>query len=154
MAGLLIPLDALPPPRDAVAETLRRWAAQPFVWGQTDCFQSGLAHAERVTGRVLEERPIYDGPFSAARVLAEWGGFEAYCHVVMGALGCPTTLNPERGDLGLIDLPQDGQGRGGLTLCLCTGDFWAARGELQVVFSRAEPVAAWRVVAADTMAGG
>ena len=145
MAGLLSP--ALPPARDAVAATLRRWAAQPFVWGETDCFQSVLTYAEGVTGRVLEERPAYDGPFSAARVLLEWGGFEPYCACVMGALGCPTTLNPERGDIGLVNLPVTDERGFGLTLCLCTGDFWAARGESMVVFSRAEPVAAWRVIA-------
>lgn len=158
MAGLLIPDDALPPPRDAVAETLRRWAAQPFVWGTSDCFQSVLAYVESVTGGVLEQRPVYDGPFGAARFLHPWGGFEPYCGFVLAALGCTPVDDPlddpVRGDVALVEMATNDAGGRGLALCLCTGNFWAARGERQVVFSRAAPVAAWRVTASDQLAGG
>jgi hypothetical protein len=137
MARLLSPGSA----PDAVEMALARWNRSRFEWGQTDCFQSVLAHVEFVTGRAFN-RPRYSSAIGAERILRRAGGFERYCSEVMETLGCPTTVNPERGDVGLIDLP-----RIGLTFCLCTGQKWAARAEaMAVLIIQAEPVIAWRVM--------
>lgn len=136
MAGLLRP------GQDAVASTLEVWARLPFKWGSTDCFLSVLDHVEFATGRQLQARPRYSNALGAQRILQRWGGFEAYCSMVMAQLGCPTTVNPERGDVGLVRLPDVG-----LTMCLCIGELWAARGDHEVLTARCEPEIAWRVVA-------
>jgi len=134
---------------DLVEMALDRWHGSAFKWGQTDCFQSVISHVEIVTGRAFN-RPHYSSAIGAERILRRAGGFERYCHHVMELLGCPTTVNPERGDVGLVNIPGTG-----LTFCLCTGQKWAARAEAgAVLVVQAEPVAAWRVVAGDQLAGG
>lgn len=123
-----------------VDHTLERWSRLPFKWGQTDCFQSVLTYVEAATGRVLQMRPRYGTARGAYRILNNWGGFEAYCARTMQLLGIDRTEQPQRGDVGLINLPESG-----LTLCLCLGQFWAARGEREVMIFRADPLAAWKV---------
>lgn len=137
MAGLLDPVSA----------ELRLWASAPFIDGETDCALSVLAYVERVTGRQLSPRPRYAGKLGGERFLRRRGGFEAYGTWAMAQLGCPRTDAPQRGDVGLIDLPGSG-----VAACLClgpapavTGAMWAARAHYETVIAPMTALAAWRV---------
>ena len=53
-----------------------RHATRPFAWGQWDCIQmAGLVRAELgLPNPAALARGTYDGPMSARRALAPWGG--------------------------------------------------------------------------------
>ncbi len=144
MAGLLS--------HDSVAETIARWAAEPFTWA-ANCGRSVLDHVERVTGRMLEPAPACDSKAAALRLVLAAGGMEALCADAMAQLGCPPTDFPRRGDVGLVDLA------GGVTAAICVARIaveaagqaigerllWAARGDHLIVIEAAWPIRAWRV---------
>lgn len=127
---------------DPVAMELRRWAAEPFVWGETDCGLSMLAYAERITGKHYEGGPRhrYACPRSAGQFLRAEGGYAAYSRRVLGALGWELTDTPERGDIGLVRIGR----MASLTACLCLGKSWAARGNYEIVIAPARPTLIWR----------
>lgn len=126
---------------DPVKETVREWAATPFAWGSSDCGMSVLAYAERVTGRTITVRPTHTSPRTAWLLLKLSGGFRRLAARVCRELALPETTKPGRGDIGLIDIP--GQG---LTMCLCLGSSWVAKGDRQILFiKQCPPVAAWKV---------
>lgn len=131
MAGLL---------NDPVADELRLWASQPFVWGTSCCAMSVLAYVERATGRTLEKRPSYTDRRSAARLARRGGGFDAVCRSIMEQLGCSVTPDVQRGDVGLVDLPGSGK-----AACLCLGTMWAARMDGAVMMMAARPLIGWRL---------
>lgn len=62
--------------RDDVIQYLREQAAQPFVWGKTDCVQFAAGMVERATG-VRPILPAYNSETGAKRVLVDLGGLEA-----------------------------------------------------------------------------
>ncbi|WP_423606118.1 DUF6950 family protein [Sphingomonas sp. MS122] len=128
-------LTAAPVP-DAVTVELRRWATEPFDW----CALSVLSYVERVRRRRLRPRPRVAGRISAARTARSADRFGAIAADAMKRLGCAPTTAPQRGDVGLVDLPGTG-----LTAAICAGRLWAARGDHVVVFAAAVPVLAWRV---------
>lgn len=140
MAGLL---SASGPdqaqPFDMVAAELRRWARLPFIWGKTDCWLSVTAYVERLTGKNLPH-PGHHSALDAARILRAAGGYAEYCRRAMEVLGCPPTEKPQRGDVGLVDIPGIG-----LTFCICLGALWAARGDRRLIIMPASHVLAWEV---------
>ena len=145
MAGLLI--GAAGSGGDAVAEELRRWATLPFIDGETDCGLCVIDYVERATGRMLAPRPRYAGKLGGQRFLRRRGGFEAFADCALGQLGLIRTDDPQRGAVGLLNLPGSG-----LTACLCLGwtttadlPWWAARAHHEVVVIAQNAVAAWRM---------
>lgn len=139
-----LPDDA---PTDPVLETVQRWAAEPFVWGTSDCALSVLGHTERVLGKRLDPPPRYSGELGARRYALRRGGFQAVFAASVEAVGCVPTAEPVRGDIGMIDVPEVG-----LTAVLCVSarshgrpPRWAARGDGMVALIEAEPVIAWSV---------
>ena len=141
MAGLLArPPAAAPVGADPVAAELRRWAAEPFDLARDNCGLAVLAYAERATGRTLPRKGL-TGTRTAAWAMKQPKNFAGIAIASMARLGCAATSEPERGDVGLVDLP------GGLTACLCVDrGRWAARMERGVVIQPAEPRQAWRVI--------
>lgn len=127
---------------DPVALELRRWAAEPFIWGETDCGQSLLAYAERISGQTYEDGPRhrYACQQTAARFLRTEGGYAAYSRRVMAALGWQLTDTAQRGDIGLVRIGR----MPGPTACLCLGKSWAARGDYEIVIAPARPILIWR----------
>ncbi len=136
MAGLVSPADA----PDAVTRALRRWAAEPFDRVRDNCGLAVLRYVEEAVARRLFPPPAYTSWLGALRMLKRAGGYALYCDWAMGRLGCPPTLAPRRGDVGLIELS------GGLTAAICLGrGMWGARGDRAVVIEAAEAETAWRV---------
>lgn len=62
--------------RDDVLEYLRWQAAQPFVWGETDCVCLASGIVKLATGK-RQFLPVYHSEIEAKRVLVELGGLEA-----------------------------------------------------------------------------
>lgn len=138
MAGLLIPANA--GTADAVTETLRRWAREPFDVLTANCGLSVLDYAERATANAPLVRPRALTRRDVRRLIARPHVFEAYCGAILADLGLTPTLLPGRGDIGLIELAN------GLTAALCLGDgCWAARGLRGVVMQPAPFRRAWGV---------
>lgn len=130
---------------DPVSMTLRRWAAEPFVWGLSDCALSVLHHAERVCGKRLEPAPVYSGELGAWRYARRRGGFLAVFSASVEAIGCVRVDTPLRGDIGMVEMPVMG-----LTAALCVNGFpraqsWAMRGEREIAILPVTPVIVWRV---------
>jgi len=138
MAGLLSPAEN--EPGDVVAETLRRWAREPFDEVTANCGLSALAYAERATASRPLVRPRALTRREVRRMVARPLAFAAYCASILADLDLPETLEPERGDIGLVELPN------GLTAAICLGDgLWAARLLRGVVMQPAAFKHAWRV---------
>lgn len=128
---------------DIVDHTVRDWAATPFVWGTSDCATSVLRYAEAASGRSVAVPPTHKGPKTARLLLALNGGFARYAAALLGELGLTQTDTPARGDVGLIDIPEQG-----LTMCLCLGNGWIAKGDREVLFIKdLKPAIAWKVPA-------
>ncbi len=126
---------------DIVARTVRDWAATPFVWGTSDCGTSALRYAEAATGRTVRVRPTHKGLKTARMLLKLNGGFARYAAALFGELGLIETASPGRGDVGLIDIPGQGE-----TMCLCLGGGWIAKGDREVLFVKdLKPAIAWKV---------
>lgn len=126
--------------RDPVRATVRFWAATPFVWGPDDCGVSVLKYVEKRLGRKIKVRPTHTGARTAKLLLFLNGGFVKYGEKIAEELGVEETDSPQRGDVGLIDIPKQG-----LTACLCLGQHWAAKGDKEILFLDAEPVISWKV---------
>ncbi len=69
--------------RDDVLDYLREQAAQPFVWGKTDCVQLAAGMVERMRG-VRPDLPTYSSEIEAKRALVELGGIEQAVTAVLG----------------------------------------------------------------------
>jgi hypothetical protein len=146
MAGLLTVHEPAPGARsiasDAVSRELRLWAQTAFAWGRSDCLLSIVRYAARVAARPMPEWPRYSTGAGALRILERHGGLAAYAAGVLEGLGCTPTGWPDRGDVGLIDIPGTGP-----TMCLCLGAKWAARAMHGggVVIVPLHPEIAWSV---------
>ena len=111
-----------------------------FVWGKNDCclFAADCAIAMTGTDFAREFRGKYDSAFSAARQIAQRGGFRA---MISGLLGAEIPLAmAQRGDVVMIE--QDGQ----YALAICDGARLAAAGPDGLVWLAASAgITAWRV---------
>lgn len=126
---------------DPVEAVLRLWAREPAPGRRAVCALSVLAYVEQATGRTLRPSPGLLTPIALAAIWLRPGSFEAFAAWAMEQLGCPPTIAPRRGDVGLVWLPISG-----LTACLCTASsMWAARARRGVVIQPGSAVAAWRV---------
>lgn len=110
---------------DDVEQTLRRWAREPFVWGETDCALSVFRHIAEAWDdpRLLADWVLrYRDERAALRAVAARGGQIRLMGQEMARIGARPVAEALRGDVGLI---RDGKGR--IVAGLCTGERWAAR---------------------------
>lgn len=129
---------------DPVSDSLRRWAAEPFAYGRSDCGLSVLDHVARASGCEVKPRPRYRSALGAALYCARRGGMARALGALIEPIGCTVTEQPERGDVGIVDLPGIG-----LTTVLCVAGGnpprWAARGSAEVFVVPGAAVKAWRL---------
>ena len=137
MAGLLT--------SDPVAQTVRRWAAEPFVWGTSDCAMSVMGHVERVTGRTWTRDWHWSSRIGALRTARTAGGFLATFSFAVQGMGCIPTEAPARDDIGIVELPEVGPAA---ALCLGSSSgelLWACKGEREVIVIPAPVLRAWTI---------
>lgn len=136
MAGVLINADA-------VDLTLRRWAREPFRWGETDCALSVFRHIAEAWSdpRLLTEWVLrYGDERAALRLVAARGGQVRLMGEEMARIGAKAVDDARRGDVGLI---RDGNSR--IVAGLCVGDGrWAARTVTGFAVVRPAWARAWR----------
>lgn len=107
---------------------IHRWAALPFIWGETDCMLVLADWIERVHGVDTADhlRLAYDDFGSCQRVSRFFTDPEACVEGCVSKLGLARADDPVAGDIGLLRLP-DEKGRirpfGGLWL----GEAWAVK---------------------------
>lgn len=154
MAGLLnaMPTQANRSNRivagDAISRTLRLWAQTSFAWGTSDCLLSVVRYVADVAGQPMPQWPRYSNGPAALRILRRHGGLEGYAGMVLERLGCTRTDWPERGDVGILDIPGTGP-----TTCLCLGSAWASRGQHGLVMITQAAEACWSVPVAAANSG-
>lgn len=112
-------------------------------WASTDCeeFPCGLAvwrYACAISGIDAPALPEHQTTRAMVGLLRDQGGLEQYARTLITALGWQEVPDPQRGDVGVIDLPGSG-----LTCAICLGALWMAKGRCFVVTVRATPLAAW-----------
>ena len=142
MAGLLMPAP------DAVGAEIVRWASEPFDMVSANCGISVAGYAARVTGQRVPRWLNAFGRLGVARLMRGRRAFLAAATRAMADLGCPETDAPERGDVGMVDLPGTG-----LTACICAWPahagareaMWIARGDGEALIAPGVAVKAWRV---------
>ncbi|MBK8199240.1 MAG: hypothetical protein IPK75_12825 [Acidobacteria bacterium] len=117
MAGVLI---------DAVDATLRRWAREPFAWGETDCALSVFRHVAEAWGdaRALSRwvGRYRDEPGAQSILRGKGGPVRAFQDELV-SIGARRVRSPQRGAVGLV---RDGRDKLVAAVCLRDG-WWAAR---------------------------
>lgn len=130
---------------DPVKRTLRIWAQTEFEWGVSDCM---LAIGDYVN-EVVEKGDCasrYRGKYRTLRQCMAVSRFHEDpvkpMRECMEQAGLSETTEPQRGDVGVIEINSDK----GLVVNggLCLGDTWAIRAERGVIITPAMRVlAAW-----------
>lgn len=136
MAGLL----SQPDPRDAVAQELRRWAAEPFDLAAVNC-GLGVAHyVSRVASCDIPGMLCALGTKDVVRMMRDNAAFLRMAGAAMKMMGCIPVVTAKRGDVGLVLMPGSA-----LTAAICMGKLWAARGDHAAIIEPAIPVGVWRL---------
>jgi hypothetical protein len=125
---------------ERLADVVRQWRKQPFVWGQSDCVHFACAVLTAVSGRdwTVLDLGSYRSRRAAMDELQRLG-FSDLTDAVTALLG-PAQKNPQRGDLVSIATTQ------GPALGVCLGPCLAAMGPRGLVFlPLSRTVLCWRV---------
>ncbi len=120
-----------------LTETLRSWAATPCE--PYPCGLSMWRYACAASGREEIALPDHQTTIAMARLLKRNGGLEQYARGLLTSIGWVEVAEPERGDVGVIDIPAMG-----LTCGIFAGRRWAVKGNLRVLLADATPKAVWR----------
>lgn len=125
-----------------LASYLRRAAAQPFVWGESDCalFMSGWVLARRGVDPAASLRGRYRCQLGAARHVHRLGGMEAMGRRLALAAGLRITVDPQPGDIGLVRDPLAGP-----LFAIHTALGWAAKGPHGIALGAFPIIVAWAV---------
>ena len=111
-------------------QELHRWAAKPFIWGETDCMLCLAEWVLRVTGRdpAAAVRGVYDSRGSCQR---ETGFLRNPIMAVEACLdtigGLPRVDTPQPGDMAVLML-LDSEGRISPCGALWLGSAWGCKG--------------------------
>lgn len=113
-------------------------------WASTGCdpYPCGLEvwrYANTVSGAEPPPLPEHIDRAAMVALLREKGGLEAYARSLMLSLGWREVDDPQRGDVGVVDIPGMG-----LTCAISLGSKWMAKGAHHVLTLPAPHVAAWR----------
>lgn len=123
---------------DRLSVFLRERAAQTLVWGSNDCGLFMADWVKIVTG--IDPAAAWRGKYSSPYDLAKIGGLETLALAGAMKAGLERTTHPERGDVGLVNMPW------GLTGAIKTEDGWAMLCKEGLVITRAAKFRmAWRV---------
>lgn len=131
--------------RACLQEFLRMKAAQPHVWGKTDCglmLADWLMMAKGMPDPVADLRATYRDAEGAGEVVGD-GGFLAFVDKIATACACPVTETPGDGDIAVIDIPMVGN-----TGAIMTKESWAFKSPKGLVWARVSPgrvLRAWSV---------
>lgn len=111
-------------------QELHRWAAMPFIWGETDCMLCLADWVLRVTGGdpAVDIRGTYDSRGSCQRetgFLRDPVGSVEKCLATIG--GLPRVEEPKKGDVAVI-LARDADGRIGPCGAIWLGSAWGCKG--------------------------
>lgn len=109
--------------------TLRRWATEPCV--PFPCGLDVWAYCCALAGRETTQLPEHQQRRQMTALLRRHGGLAAYAGSLIEPLGWIPTGTPQRGDVGVIDLPKIGK-----TCAIFTGSRWAVRGDGMVALLR------------------
>lgn len=85
-------------------------------------------------------RGRYSTDLGWQRLVRRAGGLEAVVGAGMSHAGLRSTVEPRRGDVGLVRLPD-----GRLVGAICTGRMWSVASEAGQLAFRANPVCAWGI---------
>ncbi|WIY23357.1 DUF6950 family protein [Parasedimentitalea psychrophila] len=111
-------------------QELHRWAAKPFIWGETDCMLCLADWVLRVTGRdpAAAVRGVYDSRGSCQR---ETGFLRDPVMAVEACLatigGLPRVDTPQPGDMAVL-MVRDPDGRCSPCGALWLGSAWGCKG--------------------------
>jgi hypothetical protein len=128
---------------DELQRFIRAGMALPFDWVSNNCgfwvcdwikIKRGIDPVRRLRGRFRDA-------FAFIRyVETHGGGNEAFSRKIAAAANLKETLNPRRGDIGLVATPS------GAAMAICIGDGrWAGKSQHGVVISEYPVIVAWRV---------
>lgn len=116
-------------------------AAQPLVWGVSDCSSWAARWVETATGRA-PVLPLYRSRDEAHALIAAAGGLSRLWDDALGAIGIYTTSAPELGDVGIIDT----RAHGPVGIVFAHGGIGYWRGEVGAAgIAPRRIVRAWRV---------
>lgn len=123
-----------------LSEFLRRAAAEPFVYGETDCAmtlanwvreQTGVDYAAHLRGR-------YRTAIGWARIAKRHGGLVQLVGGVADAAGMRARQCAQTGDVGIVAIPGVGLAGG-----LRTARAWAIKTDRGITAGQFEAVQAW-----------
>ena len=127
---------------DALSRFLAEAELRRFVDGEWDWCLFPAAWVQRITGidAAAPWRGRYRTRLGWARILKREGGIAGVMAAGAVRARLTETIEPLRGDVGVID-----QGRGDIG-AICLGVRWATVGQHGLTVSKASPSRAWRVL--------
>jgi hypothetical protein len=112
-----------------------------FKYGIFDCSIFALDWL-RLNGIIVETG--CHNSRTTAQFIKKHGSYKAAIHAVIDDAKLTETYAIKRGDIGMIDLWQDGQGKGRLVVAISTGSMWVAPAKDRgLQFFIKAPVKAW-----------
>ena len=123
--------------------------SRPWAWGGMDCcFFAGDWIADR-TGLdpLAPYRGIYGTEFAARRLIVARGGLNAMVALEMERCGFRTAIEPEHGDIAVMNIPGDrtGSAVAGAAVVIRCATWWLGRTQTGVAGFHGVPATAWRV---------
>ena len=124
---------------------------QPWAWGKMDCcmFAGDWVAQATSSDPMSEYRGIYQSALQARRLIMQRGGLIAMTDRQMQKCGFERVGYAVHGDIAAVRMPAHGNsvdGVAGISLMILAGVWWAGRSIDGMVFQKADPVAAWRVL--------
>jgi hypothetical protein len=127
---------------DDLQRFIRAGMALPFDWVSNNCgfWVCDWIKIKRGVDPVRRLRGKFRDAFAFIRHVENRGGNEAFSRGIAAEANLKETLNPKRGDVGLVTTPL------GVAMAICIGDGrWAGKSQHGVVISEYPVIVAWRV---------
>lgn len=130
---------------------LMRTGTIGIIWGVCDCLLEPCDWVRERTGLdpAREFRGRYSTMIESQRMLRRAGGLFPVARAAMGASGLPETVEPKRGDVGIVaiemQMARSGKIKAVPVGAVHTGHHWRVKTDQGSALLRVDPVVAWAV---------
>ena len=138
------PADALEK-RLELEQYLAELDARPWAWGECDCTRMIMNWIERLHGADPAQGLRYRSADEACELARAHGGFTALVIRTLDAFGLPRAIDPEPGDVAIVDAPRLTLKTIAGVMALRHGALWIVKTPGGMIGQKFPIIAAWRV---------
>lgn len=141
---MLVPIDPLEK-RLALADYLGDVDAKPWVYGEWDCTMMIARWIERLHGSNPAAGIAYHSAEDAVALARSHGGFTAWAIRTLDAFGLPRALDPESGDVAIVEAPKLSLPTIVGVMAIRSGELWVVKTPRGLIGQKFAIIAAWRL---------